>query len=147
MWKTSESSSWKRLGRSAIRSAELKLGRLDVAKLAAAAGLEGEYRGRIDGDLQGRLQERLRLSGRMQRQRPFRGRAQCDASLHGDGVALGPRFRGPECVQIVRCEHAGQLMRVAVGVCELKLGRTPGGKLRTVRVPTPGLQGFDAQQN
>jgi translocation and assembly module TamB len=41
---------WKRLGRDALRAAELTLRGVEVRRAAELAGLDGEYTGRIDGD-------------------------------------------------------------------------------------------------
>ncbi|MBA3817841.1 MAG: translocation/assembly module TamB domain-containing protein [Deltaproteobacteria bacterium] len=43
---------WKKLHRRHIREGRIQLQGLDVAKIAQVAGLEGEHRGRIDGDIQ-----------------------------------------------------------------------------------------------
>jgi translocation and assembly module TamB len=43
---------WKKLHRHHIRSAQLTLEAVDIAKLASLAKLEGQYTGRIDGDIQ-----------------------------------------------------------------------------------------------
>jgi autotransporter translocation and assembly factor TamB len=43
---------WKRLGRSAIRTSALTLRGIEVKRAAQLAGLEGEYAGKIDGDIQ-----------------------------------------------------------------------------------------------
>ncbi|HSR96303.1 MAG TPA: translocation/assembly module TamB domain-containing protein [Kofleriaceae bacterium] len=42
---------WKRLGRDAIQSGELALHGIEIKRAAELAGLEGEYAGKLDGDL------------------------------------------------------------------------------------------------
>jgi translocation and assembly module TamB len=46
-----EPAAWQRLGRDAIRSAELSLHGVDVRRAAELAGLPGDYGGRVHGDL------------------------------------------------------------------------------------------------
>ncbi|MEO8703322.1 MAG: translocation/assembly module TamB domain-containing protein [Kofleriaceae bacterium] len=43
---------WKRSGRDSIKTGRLVLEGIDIAKAAKLAGIEGEYSGRIDGDVQ-----------------------------------------------------------------------------------------------
>jgi translocation and assembly module TamB len=43
---------WKRLGRAAIRTSQLTLQGIEIRKVAELAKLEGDYAGRIDGDIQ-----------------------------------------------------------------------------------------------
>ncbi len=82
---------------------------LDVGCDGRSLQQVGPFR-RLVGDLQGRAQQRLGLVGGTELHGPLRCTTQGQAGLDAQGLGLGPGLGGLEGGQVVRREHAGQLV-------------------------------------